>query len=266
MGIATKHTSSYVTEKRTVSGFNGISLRGIGRVRLQQTGTESLEVRAPQRWMKRIETRVKNGTLVLGFKKRFFPFFFLPISKRGDIEFLITADVVEGLSISGAGSFETDRLRADDLRLSVSGAGKIASQGIDAKNFRMSISGNGKIQANRVNSQAIQIRGSGIAKIRLNDVTSETIHSSLSGAGEIEATGSVRDAEVRISGAGRLDMEDMEISRCKVHISGAGKVRVHVTDSLDVSISGSGRVRYKGDPQISARTSGSGSVLRIGEE
>jgi len=60
----------------------------------------SVTTKNPKRLMDRIETRVKDGALILGFKKRVFPFS-LPMRNRGEIEFLITADVIEQLRISG---------------------------------------------------------------------------------------------------------------------------------------------------------------------
>jgi len=266
MSVATKSSSSYVTEVRDVSGFTGISLRGIGRVRLQQTGSESLEVRAPKRWMVRIETRVKNGTLILGFKKRVFPFFVISFRQRDDIEFNITADVIEQLGISGAGSFETDDLHVEDLDISISGAGRISSRGIEAKTVHVNISGSGKATADRLHADAIHMKSSGAAKLSLDDVSVNDFHASLSGVGRVEAAGSARDVDVRISGSGSLRLEKLETTRCKARISGTGKIRVHVKEFLETSISGSGSVLYKGTPQLSGRTSGSGRVARIDEE
>jgi len=265
MSVTTKNLSSYVTEERAVSGFSSIHLRGCGRVRLQQTGTESLEVRAPKRLMDRIETRVKDGALILGFKKRVFPFS-LPMRNRGEIEFLITADVIEQLRISGLGSFEIDELRVENLRIGISGAGRISSRGIDAKSFRVNISGSGKIAADRLHADAVEIRSSGIAKVALDDVSTEVFNVSLSGSGGVKAAGTARQTELRISGAGSLSLENLESAHCKARISGTGKIRVHVNESLETSISGAGSVLYKGTPQMSGRTSGSGRVIRIDEE
>lgn len=266
MSVTATNLGSYITEERDVSGFSGISLRGFGRVRLQQTGRESVEVRAPKRWMSRIETRVRNGTLILGFKKRVFPIFHVPFRGRDEIEFTVTADVIDKLGISGAGTFETDRLRSEDLRIGVSGAGRLTFRGIDAKSVRVSISGNGKVESDQVRAKEISISSSGIAKLALNDVATETFEASLSGSGRVEATGSARDAELRISGAGSLLLERLKTARCKARISGTGKIRVHATESLETTISGAGSVLYKGNPQVGGRTSGSGRISRIDED
>jgi putative autotransporter adhesin-like protein len=266
MNVTTKNAGSYVTEERVVSGFSCVSLRGVGRVRLQQTGTESLEVRAPQRWMNRIETRVQNGTLILGFKKRIFPFPLRPMRLRDDIEFRITADVIEELGISGAGSLETGDLRAKDLRLRVSGTGRIATDSIEAEEVRVTVSGNGKISADRLKTESLVIKNSGIAKVALENIVAEKFYSSFSGLGSVRAKGSVCNAELRISGAGSFLLEELETSHCKVRINGAGKVRIHAKESLETNISGAGSVYYKGMPQRSGRTSGSGRVRRIDDE
>ena len=265
MSVPTTNSSSYVTEVRDVSGFSGIALCGIGRVRLQQTGQESLEVRAPKRWMNRIETRVKNGTLILGFKKRAFPVFSTSLRRRDEIEFLITADVIKELSISGAGNFEMDRLHADELRIDISGAGGVLCRELDAARVRMHISGSGKLASDKFHVDETHISSSGAAKVSLQNVAAKSFHTELSGSGRVEASGTAQEVELRISGAGSLWFEELKATRCKARISGTGKIRIHATESLETSVSGVGSVYYKGDPQLSGRTSGSGRIHRIDE-
>ncbi|TFH07059.1 MAG: DUF2807 domain-containing protein [Candidatus Atribacteria bacterium] len=266
MSIATESSSSYVTQERAVRAFNSIILRGCGRVRLQQTGRESLKVRAPKRWMDRIETDVKNGALTLGLKKGGFPFLSWPMVNRGDIEYTITADVIEELRISGAGDFDMGELQVQDLRIGVSGSGRVSSRGIDAKSVLVNISGSGKVSSDRLHAGEIQIKCSGSGKVAVDDVVAETFSSTISGAGSVKAAGSARDAEIRISGSGALSLEEFETTHCKARISGSGKIRVNVMESLETSISGSGSVLYKGTPRVSTHTSGSGRVGSIGEE
>lgn len=265
MSVPTTSSGSYVTEVRDVGGFSGISLRGIGRVRLQQTGRESVEVRAPKRWMNRIDTRVRNGILVLGFKKHAFPIFSVSLRRRDEIEFLITADVIKELSISGAGSFEMDRLRADELRIDISGAGSVFCRELDAARVRMHVSGSGKLASDQFHVDETRISSSGAAKVSLQDVVATSFHTELSGSGRVEASGTAHDVELRISGAGSLCLEELRAARCKARISGTGKIRVHATESLETSVSGVGSVYYRGNPQLSGRTSGSGHVHRIDE-
>ena len=257
--------SSYVTEKRVASGFDSIQLRGSGRVSLRQTGTETVEVRAPRRCLSRIETRVEDGTLILGFKRGIFPVFSLSLHDRDDIEFSITADLIEGLAISGSGSVETDELDVGDLRIGVSGSGRVSSRAINAKDLRVSISGSGKVLSKRLHAEDIEIKSSGSGKVSLGDVSAKTLRSTISGAGSIQATGSVGDADVRISGSGSLSLEQLVTDRFKARISGRCKMRVHARESLESSISGSGSILYRGTPQVSVRTSGSGNIQRIDE-
>jgi hypothetical protein len=53
----------------------------------------------------------------------------------------------------------------------------------------------------------------------------------------------------------------MEADHYSVKISGSGKCKINVGDSLEANISGSGSVYYKGDPdKIRSNVSGSGKV------
>jgi len=266
MGMDTRSLASYVTEERPVSGFNGIRLRGFGQVHLRQTGSESLEVRAPKPWMNRIETRVKDGTLELGFKKRLFPSSRLLLRKPGAIEFTITADVIKSLKISGAGSFDTDPLRARDLYIGVSGAGRITSRGIDADSIHVDTSGSAKMALDRLHADAIRVKSSGVADMELDHVIAKTFSATLNGAGNIKAAGSSHHVEARMSGTGSLSLDGLETAQCQAKISGAGKIRVHANESLETNITGAGSVLYKGNPQLCGRMSGSGHVSHISEE
>ena len=65
-----------------------------------------------------------------------------------------------------------------------------------------------------------------------------------------------------MSGASRLDAEDLQVKAAQLSISGAGKAEVWASDSLKVSISGAGKVTYRGNPTIEKDISGAGSVRK----
>ena len=62
-----KGSGNVITESREVSGFNGVSHTGIGRVTITQGDTESLTIQADDNLMEYITSEVKNDTLELGF-------------------------------------------------------------------------------------------------------------------------------------------------------------------------------------------------------
>jgi hypothetical protein len=72
--------------------------------------------------------------------------------------------------------------------------------------------------------------------------------------------GRTGNVEVRISGSGGFDGEDLVSPSGKVTISGSGSALMNASDELDVTISGSGGVTYMGNPVLDQTISGSGDV------
>jgi hypothetical protein len=63
-----------------------------------------------------------------------------------------------------------------------------------------------------------------------------------------------------MSGASKLNADDLQVRTAQISISGAGKAEVAVSDSLKVAISGAGKVTYRGNPTIEKQISGAGTV------
>ncbi len=124
---------------------------------------------------------------------------------------------------------------------SVSGSGSINGESSFQLNgdFHVSVSGSGDI---------------------VMDISAEDIDGRISGSGSIRLKGNAASLDLEISGSGNVKAYDMNVSDCKVRISGSGNCQVDVKDNLDVRISGSGDVYYKGQPRISSKISGSGGL------
>ncbi len=104
---------------------------------------------------------------------------------------------------------------------------------------------------------------SGVATIDIKNVEGERLSLNVNGAASIAAQGTVRNASFNISGAGKLDSEDLHAENVRVSISGAGKADVYSTGELEVDVSGAGQVHYSGDPKtVSKHISGVGSVSK----
>ena len=82
------------------------------------------------------------------------------------------------------------------------------------------------------------------------------------GATRVVVDGTVNELMASMSGASRLDAEELQAETVAVSISGAGKAEVAASKILKVSISGAGKVTYTGNPTIEKRISGAGSVRR----
>jgi hypothetical protein len=125
----------------------------------------------------------------------------------------------------------------------------------------VSIGGSGKILGeNTIESDDLNISVSGSGNIQL-DVKADDLIQKISGSGSITVSGTADHTDISISGSGNLDALELEVDHCVVKISGSGRCKIYVGDSLEANISGSGSVHYKGDPdKIRSNVSGSGRV------
>lgn len=107
----------------------------------------------------------------------------------------------------------------------------------------------------------ISIHGAG--DVEIEDFQGETFEYRLSGAGDLTMDGQVDDLEIRISGAGNADTQDLKAKNVKVSVSGAGNAKVHASESIKARVSGVGKVVYYGDPaDEDTSVSGIGSIKR----
>jgi len=67
--------------------------------------------------------------------------------------------------------------------------------------------------------------------------------------------------DVKLSGSGKVNAEQFEVSEFSAAISGSGSIKIDCKEELDVKISGSGKVYYHGNPRVNSVSSGSGKVV-----
>jgi hypothetical protein len=68
---------------------------------------------------------------------------------------------------------------------------------------------------------------------------------------------------VHSEGAGSVDAGELVSPSVEVTIEGAGKARVHATDSLKAHIAGAGKITYLGDPKtVEKNIEGIGRIAR----
>jgi hypothetical protein len=85
----------------------------------------------------------------------------------------------------------------------------------------------------------------------------------LEGAGRIKASGKVGPLSVHSEGAGNVEAGELVSPSVEVTIEGAGKARVHATESLKAHIAGAGKITYLGDPKtVEKNIEGIGRIAR----
>lgn len=212
-------SGNVITERREVSGYHAVDFSGVGELVIDQNGNEGLIVEGEDNILPFVRSEVSNGTLRIGLGGA------TPINPTRPLRFNLSARVMDGIYVSGAGTVKTAGLDAAGLQLGVSGAG-----GLDADNVSSGV-------------LAVQVSGSGF----------------------VVASGKALSQQVVISGSGAYKAEDLASSTARVSISGMGTATVRVSETLDAQISGAGSVNYIGDPTISKHVTGLGSVTKLSD-
>ncbi len=208
-----------ITESRDVSGFDSVSLTGIGRVIITQGDEESLTIEADDNLFEYITSEVKSGTLELGFTDN------VRIDSTSSITFTVGVKELTGLDSTGTGSIEIGELGADNLNISTSGTGSISIGTLTATDLVANAEGTGDIKlAGNVETQEIMRVGTG-------DYDAADLESRIA---KVEATGT---GNVVIWVLDALDVE----------ITGTSEVSYYGSPNVTQNITGPGSLTSLGD-------------------
>lgn len=206
------------TETRDVSNFDRLELSGIGDITLIQADRESLVIEAEDNVIKHITTEVRDGTLYIGFERKF-------VFPTKPVKFTLTMRDIHSLNTSGVSNLKSESLQTDRLDVNISGTGNIELEALDCTTLAVNVSGAGNFQAaGKVGDQKISLSGAG-------NFDGEDLQSSR--------------AVVTISGLGRVSLwvtDDLNVT-----ISGTGGVDYYGRPQVTQQISGLGKVNHKGD-------------------
>jgi hypothetical protein len=215
---AVRGSGNVETEERTVSDFSGIDLSGSGEVILTQAEAESLTIEGEDNLMPLIETEVRNGTLVIGFKDN------ANVMPTKPLRFLVSMPTIDNLAVSGSGKIVAESVKSDSLELDIGGSGSIDIAQLAAESITADISGSGNMTlAGAVARQRIDIGGSGAYK-------AEALESDA--------------ANVAVGGSGKTTIWVNEA--LDVDIGGSGQFSYYGSPTVNSDVRGSGHVKSLG--------------------
>lgn len=185
-------SGNVISESRTVSGFNGVSLSGAGRLIVDRNGFESLTITAEENILPHLTSRVSGGLLDLGVETG------KSVNTNREILYEVSASRFDELRISGAGDAEAMGIDSRYFRVNLSGAANVTAFG-EADEQEVTISGAGRYDAEGVSSRIATITVSGAAFARLRVSGQLNVH--ISGAGAVEYYG---DPVLHVTGDGSV--------------------------------------------------------------
>lgn len=127
--------------------------------------------------------------------------------------------------------------------------------------LRIQGSGDAKVYGS-VTGDEFKLKISGAGNVWVEKVELDHLAATISGVGDVEvAGGSATSAEYTISGAGNMNSFAVNAADVVAKVSGTGQIDVFASKSLEAKVSGAGSIKYKGHPQLHSKTSGIGSVV-----
>jgi hypothetical protein len=211
-----------VTQSRSVSDLNAVTLAGFGDLTIVQGDSESLTIEAEDNILPHITTLVTNGGLSIGYDNQDWSNFIRPTKP---IRFNLSLKKLNALELSGAGNIHSANVKTDQLEVRVSGAGDVKIDKLEANALVATLSGAGNLDvAGSAANQYLRLTG-------LGDL----------GAGNLKS----QTARITVTGAGNATVAAQE--NLDVTISGAGSVRYHGSPKVSQRISGIGSVRNLGN-------------------
>lgn len=214
-------SGNIVTESRSVSNFNRISMSWVGNLIITQGEEESLTVKAENNIMQYIITEVRDDTLYLGFDTEKYKI----ILPGKPVEYNLKLKNIVGLNVSGSGNIESDSIETDSIDFNLSGLTNVNIRMLKAERLNIKISGSSNVGLiGKVNEQDIKISGSG--SYDAGDLFSKKVN-------------------LKVSGSGKTTIWATE--SLDVNISGSGTVEYYGNPTIRSSISGSGKINSLGE-------------------
>ncbi|MDX9864207.1 MAG: head GIN domain-containing protein [Anaerolineaceae bacterium] len=217
----TRGSGIMATETRQVSGYDAIEVEGFGKLIITQGDNESLEIEAEDNILPHITTKVRSGTLRIGYDEKGWRSTILPTSP---VTFYIEVKDLNRIDLSGAADIQMDELQTTRLDLDVSGAGNVEIDNLQAQHLNVIYSGAGECKlGGEVQEQEVQV--SGLGNYQAAALKSQTASVSLSGAGNM-----------------KVWAEDS----LNIEVSGAGSVEYWGNPHVSQGISGIGNIQSRG--------------------
>lgn len=173
-------SGSVASESRSVSGFSGVTLSGVGRLEIRHSGAESLTVRADDNLLPYLESEVRNGILFLGNDAG------INFRTDNEIVYELTVSELSRLTLSGVTFADVRGVDTDLLTVNVSGVSAARIRG-NADRQRVTVSGVSSYDASRLTSRRVDIDISGVSSARVR--VSEQLSGSVAGLCSLEYIG-----------------------------------------------------------------------------
>lgn len=200
-----------------VSDFSRVDVSTGGTLVIESGDEPGFRVEGEDNIIERLEVKVVNGELRIGFEKSASYRLTKPLKMHA------TARALDGIEISGSCDVRADRMDGDDLDIEIAGSGDVVVDGLSGERLDVEISGSGDIELveGSVDAQSVEIAGSGDYDGSRIVTRSTEVSIAGSGIARVNATDSLAAS---IAGSGSI-MYDGDPGSVSTSVAGSGSIR-----------------------------------------
>lgn len=107
------------------------------------------------------------------------------------------------------------------------------------------------------------VRLNGAGELNVPSLNADSLEIHANGAADIRVGGEVITQELHFNGASEYQAADLASKQVTLKFAGASEATLNVSDALNATMSGASTVRYVGDPTIEKRLAGPSELVRI---
>jgi hypothetical protein len=242
-------SKNYVTKKVNVGSFNGISTSSsVDVIYTQTSGSQSVEIYAPDNLVNYIDVRVEGGVLKVGFKS---PKNNFSINGKHKKEVRVSAPAVNSLRASSSGDIiiKSGLKTNGKVTAKASSSGDVKGGSISCDDFVAGASSSGDVVLEKVSCTNFSASASSSGDVSIKNLAATNVSANASSSGDVILAGTCENATFGASSSGDVKAKGLKAVNVTASASSSGDVECYVTGALKAKASSSGEVAYKGNPK-----------------
>lgn len=200
-GDALKPSGNLTTVESEIDDFTAVSIANSLDVNYVLTdGAPYIRINGSSNLVERVEDSVTDGVLKISFKGG------VRIIGNWNLDVTVASHKLNGVYLSGSGSFEASKIETEHFDVSLVGSGEVEVDGLSA------------------NDVSVNVAGSGDAE--LSGLDCKVLNASVLGSGDIDVKGYAAVATLAVSGSGSIEASGLRYDDVYKEITGSGEIEV----------------------------------------
>jgi hypothetical protein len=228
--ITAEGSGNVITREVQVEGFDKVRIQNQFKARITKGDEFRVTVRVDDNLVQDLDIGESGTRIVVGGN----------VMRNRTLDIRLQAD--RSYTLRNV-TLEVDIVTPDLTQIDASGASEVKLVGFES-------------------GEDLTLKGSGASNIS-GEITADTLSIDVSGASKVRLSGAADHISIRASGASTADLRGVPAITAEVDSSGASRLHVNVTDSLDAVASGASHITYQGSGHLDySDTSGAAKISR----